>query len=339
MLNIQVFKNFGDYFDSNLPSVIYAPRNRLALAAIHSANPSHDYSFSVVDSKGALAYCLLYVDVNKEIPHVWGVCGPATLWLTGRCTEDMQHDVLSLAAMHVKKVLQNFSVATIAYADYFRCTELMPLTAFLMQQYNCTATLSFSSIIDLSAPQDVLRHRLRERYKATINKGLREYDFEIVDGKTVQRSHIEALHQCHITASGRNVYNDFFWETWQNECEAEAAFMVLAIKANTARGGIFCSMVKGRAYYSIGAFDRSLGKTGLSHACMWKAILYAKQIGLREFEVGRTDFDCLHPDISEKEQTIGFFKRGFGGRNRPVLYLNVTKDCKTNNFQTSIVGN
>jgi hypothetical protein len=83
-------------------------------------------------------------------------------------------------------------------------------------------------------------------------------------------------------------------------------------------------------YYAIGAYDRSLAKTGLSHASLWLALLHAKQIGFTLFETGRTDFFALTPDISTKEMNIGFFKRGFGGINKPVLYLSRNGEEKEN---------
>jgi len=324
MLRILPFKNFGDYSDTNLPSAIFAPRLRDAHAKIHAADPACDHSFSIVTSNETLANCLLYVDKQKEIPCIWGLGGPATFWLTDRCTAELRHDVFKYATSQFKNILAEFSEMAISYADYFNDGILTSPAAYLMQQYNCSASVSFSNVIDLTISQEILRHGLRDSYKSLINRGLKKYTLVCIDGTDVQPCHIAALHQCHVTASGRDVYSSLFWDIWLNECQANAAYLVLALKDGTAKGAILCTQVQGSVYYAIGAFDRSLEKTGLSHACLWEAIRHAKHRGVNEFEVGMTYFDCLRSDASAKEKNIGFFKRGFGGLNRPVLCLNAT---------------
>lgn len=321
MLQVRPFKDFGDYSETDLPFAALAPRVRAALAKIHAADPTFDRSFSIVSSDKSLAHCLLYVDRQKELQRINGIGGPATFWVTGQCEVENRQEVFKLAILQLKKILTENPSAAISFVDYFSNGFLTSPASYLMQQYDCTASLSFFSVIDLMLSPEILRHGLRDSYKSLINRGLKEYTIICIAGEDVRPCHIESLHQCHITASARDVYPDTFWNIWLDECRARAAYLVLALKDGAAKGAILCTCAQECVYYAIGAFDRNLEKTGLSHACLWSAILHARQSGVRQFEVGRTDFDCLHPDVSAKEKSIGFFKRGFGGSNRPALHL------------------
>jgi hypothetical protein len=147
------------------------------------------------------------------------------------------------------------------------------------------------------------------------------FSFVVIDQYSSQHKDINALHECHITASGRDVYPISFWTVWQREIEAGRAFVILAKQGEQVRGACLCTISKSAAYYGIGAFDRSQNDTGLSHACLWQSICHAKKIGLPLFEMGKTYFSCLKPDVTDKEMSIGFFKRGFGGSNLPILHL------------------
>jgi lipid II:glycine glycyltransferase (peptidoglycan interpeptide bridge formation enzyme) len=99
------------------------------------------------------------------------------------------------------------------------------------------------------------------------------------------------------------------------------AYLVVAEDEQGAKGAALYITAENKVYYGIGAFDRSMERSGLSHACMWKAIEHAKQQKYTVFETGHTFYSSVSFSQSEKERGIGFFKRGFGGSNHPILVI------------------
>ena len=325
-MKIVPFSFFSDYSKEALPSALYDPDLRNAFAAINNADSKQDFSFRVEDESGSLAYCLLYHDVAKQPPVFWALGAPATFWFTEKCPVEKKKKVAKLAVAEIKKCLFNSPQSIVSYAEYFVENELLIPTMHLMLEYSCASSLAFSHKIALYHSEELLRSNLRDRYKSLINKGIREFSFVTISKANVSENDIEKLHKCHIVASGRDVYTESFWGVWQKEIETGRAFMTLAEQSGQITGGCLCTISTDTMYYAIGAFDRELTHSGLSHACLWRSIAFAKSQGMAFFEMGRTDFACLKPDVSDKEMTIGFFKRGFGGSNAPVLYLIATID-------------
>ncbi len=323
MIHAVPFSHFSDYKAENLPSVIYDPQLREVSAKIHHAEEKKDFSFSIKDDDGKpLAHCLLYRDDLSEKKQFWALGAPATCWLTTHCPQgETRIAVFKTLLRTFKKCINGHPGTTLYFCDFFQEHAMNPISEYLLQKESCVAELSFSHRVELTNSIEMLHASLRERYKSTINKGTKKFSFSVIDSKNIQEPHIGALHECHITASGRDVYSSAFWNLWLDQIRKGNAFLVMAQDGRKVCGAALYTISRESVYYGIGAFDRSLNKTGLSHSCMWHAICYSHKCGFRYFEVGRTDFSPLHPDITEKEMNIGFFKRGFGGTNRPVLYL------------------
>jgi len=64
-------------------------------------------------------------------------------------------------------------------------------------------------------------------------------------------------------------------------------------------------LYKHKAYYASGVGDSLIRP-------MWQAMTILKDIGIQELEIGWTDYGT-----TEKEKNIEFFKKGFGGEDRP----------------------
>ena len=322
MLEIRPLEGFDAYEAGDIPSVLYSPRIRNVFAAINGPLSGSDISFMIINDGKPLAYFLAYIDYSHEVISLSAPRLPAVFWFTSHFSPQVYFEVKTQSINYFKKCIADYSTINIKFIDFFSYNTLSPIAQYLMQSYKCKTNLVFNHVIDISICQDALKRNLRSRYKQFINKADREFTFVVYDKNNIRQEHIDQLHECHILASGRDVYPEqMFWTAWLKECKAGYGFLVIAYQDMRPVGASLCTIADKTAYYSIGAYDRKITHSGLSHGCIWHAIIYAKNNNLDFFEIGHTYFECVSKGITDKEMSIGFFKRGFGGYNHPCLYV------------------
>jgi hypothetical protein len=201
---------------------------------------------------------------------------------------------------------------------------LLSPASHLLQYENCNPNFYFTINIELTYDLELLYAQVRKSYKNLINRGMKKFDFKIITDNNIEEKYITALHNCHICASGRDVYPEKFWQAWGHLVRQGGAFIILAYLNGEVKGASLFITCHNRIYYGIGAYDRTFQHSGLSHSMMWQSIIFAKESCFQIFEIGTTYYPSLHHDISDKEISIGFFKRGFGGVQTPLLHLTKT---------------
>ena len=174
------------------------------------------------------------------------------------------------------------------------------------------ATPVYTQIIDLTKPIDEIKRGLRKSYKSLVNK-----DVVISD-----MAEIEPYRRLHEQERGvtrpRETWDIQQKMIWQKEafCLLQSSFknMRNPLPSNTTNvAGVLVYYNKDMAYYASGC------STVDSHALMWEAILKAKRLGCKKFEMGEQVFG------DSKEANISKFKRGFGGRTEVRLILEKEK--------------
>jgi len=91
----------------------------------------------------------------------------------------------------------------------------------------------------------------------------------------------------------------------------------LNFKYTVPEAGVFIYYNKHAAYYGIGCSLEGVN----SHAIIWQAILHAKELGCKTFEMGEQVWTG-----DEKLINISKFKRGFGGECYTRLILEKEKE-------------
>jgi lipid II:glycine glycyltransferase (peptidoglycan interpeptide bridge formation enzyme) len=86
------------------------------------------------------------------------------------------------------------------------------------------------------------------------------------------------------------------------------------------------------SYYGVSASKRELFSKPISHALLWQAILKAKSLGCRYFEMGEQLY-CNQGSHTKKELDISKFKKEFGGKTD--VRMNIKWD-KTTDIQADI---
>ena len=171
----------------------------------------------------------------------------------------------------------------------------------------------YTQAIDLSKTEEELHHDLRKSYKSLVNKN------PIIS----VMSDIEPIRKLHVKMYGGETRSKETWFVQQKMIWAKELFALMQVRFPNINRPDLCEPEAGGlfyynehiCYYGVGCSVEGVG----SHALIWRAILHAKKLGCRWFDMGQQVFDG-----GEKDVNISKFKRGFGGETR--VYLEFRKD-------------
>ena len=188
--------------------------------------------------------------------------------------------------------------------DYLEGGIVSVATRFLLQK-DLVARPFYTQIIDLTKTEEELHADLRKSYKSLINK-----DLEHISAGHIP-AFVDIVHHTHrIMHDMKETRSQETWDIQQQMVEAKQMFAVLDASKPAKRcwkvvGGALFWHNEHSCYYGVGC---SLGGAN-SHAVIWKAILHAKELGCKTFEMGEQVF-------SGDDKLIGIskFKAGFGGQ-------------------------
>jgi hypothetical protein len=100
------------------------------------------------------------------------------------------------------------------------------------------------------------------------------------------------------------------------------AFIVFSESNEELIGASYFTHDEMHCLYASGAYSRALFPLPIAHGTIWKGILYAKRIGIKKLNIGEIYLNGSNMEtITQKEQSIAFFKRGFGGAIVPRMQL------------------
>ena len=192
----------------------------------------------------------------------------------------------------------------ICYQDYLIDGNLSVISKYLLAK-GYEVKPYYTQIIDLTKSVEELHSDLRKSYKSLINKH-RVYNCSVKPLKTL-----------HLELKG-NTRPDSTWDIQEQMIIAKQAFCL-------ASGAITqLTMIPDAAilvYYNEHcAYYASASAKIDSHHLIWAAILKAKELGIKSFEIGQQIYDG-----TEKEKGISNFKTGWGGQTKMRLDLRKNK--------------
>ncbi len=187
------------------------------------------------------------------------------------------------------KLIKNFKKiyqGNVWYMDYLE-GGLTEISRFLLKE-GVVPKPYYTQIIDLTQTEEQLHSQLRKSYKHLANTD----DPQVF----VTSESVDWLKDMHIRICGKQTRSD---ETWELQKEMVRQGEALVVTSHSAAGLFLYNSES--CYYGV-------GKGEPAHPVIWRAILHAKAIGCKEFEMGQQVYG------NGKDANISNFKRGFGGK-------------------------
>lgn len=306
----------GGHFDA-----LYGEANLAYYREYCGETDAEDLSFLVLDVTAALCGIRAF---RRRLES--GVAEIACFGLPMLYAEQPQADVSMLARAQrllraeIESVLQAQPIpTTILYRDRLQRGFLSPLGRLLLDRGGVSAA-NFSQIIDLSLPEEILHKGMTKAYKWSVNWGRKNLELRVLDSASITAQDIEQFHLLHVEAAGRETRTPESWALQYEMVRAGEAFCVVARMDGALVSAALFPHSRSHCFYGVSASCRDMFDKPLSHGVIWTALLYAKMLGLRCFEMGEQLFPMApRQPPSQKELGISFFKRAFGGETRVFL--------------------
>jgi FemAB family protein len=200
---------------------------------------------------------------------------------------------------------------------------LSPVALYMLERGAACAT-QFSCDINLQVQVEDIWRNIRKSFKPLINKSKKLLSHTLVTAQTITPDCIEEFKALHLAAAGRRTRNDLSWDIQLQQIRNNDAFIIMSYFGTELVGASFYLMPFRRCDYGVGAYKRELFKEmPIAHGAMWEAILYAKSSNCHYFDVGPYYFSFQLNTVSEKEMSIGIFRKGFTEYISPTFLLNL----------------
>jgi hypothetical protein len=167
-----------------------------------------------------------------------------------------------------------------------------------------TAQVHHSRVVDLDVEKDLRWRAVRKSYRPLVHGALNRYEI--------------GTHSCITPYMGLHraqfglVRNDATFAVQQQMLQLGLAVLVVAVKESAAVGAAYWYVLKDAAYY--GSACRVVDDVG--HALVWESMAILKARGIRWVELGQ-----VTGHNSPKELNVQFFKRGWGGVDKPFTVV------------------
>lgn len=226
----------------------------------------------------------------------------------------------------------------IDHADIALNTFLYPLDVFYEKLLSANGIITYHChdlYVNLQNGIRPIWANMRKSYKSLINNGKNHVLYEIVDGTDRRLNQAFAeFRDLHIQVSGRVTRNEQTWDTLKIGLRHSEGFIILNRNTHSDLiGATLISTTPSTACYSIGAYDRALFHThALGHLNQILAIERLCELGKEWYNIGIFPQRADNPAPTEKEITIGNFKKGFATDVAIVNKLTIQMDENICNF-------
>jgi hypothetical protein len=208
----------------------------------------------------------------------------------------------------------------------FTSSPLSP--SFLSEnQYNFLTKFGYldttlnTQILDLSLKHTKIFNEMRKGHRYDIRRGERTFDVKIFNKDNITKEIFDLYRTLHHKAANRVTRPLVTFEMMYHWIIDGHAILCGASFNSEYVSFALINIYKKGAYYSSACNDPDL-ELGIpaSHIIQWNIIKWLKENGFRFYELGLQQFGTQLFDFpSEKDLSISFFKRGFGGFTIPFF--------------------
>lgn len=190
-----------------------------------------------------------------------------------------------------------------------------------LERFGFLNTTLSTSVIDLSQEIDEIFYGMRKGHRYNINKGKDIYEIDIYDKNNIDRNIFDCYQHLHHKAAGRVTRPQITFDMMFHWVKSGYALLAGIRKNNEYLGFALIITYKSGAYYASACDDPDQDLSiPIGPYLQWSIIERLKIDGYRKYELGLQQFDNQLFDLpSDKDISISFFKRGFGGDIVPVF--------------------
>ena len=305
---------------------LWGPENLKYYRSYFAFARSVDRSFAVSEQGRALLAVRLSCCVDNQGVKSLSFEGLPAPCLEGEdCDSVWRRSAVRLAKKHLDGIFESDAIQVATHRDFLLGGRISFLTHYLLD-LGGRATPEFVRLIDLSPPAEELHSQLTKSYRNQVRWGERNLAIEVIGPGAVAQGLIDTFAELHAEAAGGVTRSRESWRAQQSMVEAGEAFIITGhLQGELVTAALF-TFSDAQCLYGVSASRRDLFHMPLSHALLWRAILHARELGCRSFEMGEVVYPG-HNEVSAKEIGISRFKRGFGGRVHQRLLVRWSTDA------------
>ena len=237
-------------------------------------------------------------------------------------------DVLELAFEHIEELAKQTNV----FLGKFFIDPLIDASPyenfddFDLLKYEYIPNIKTTSIIDLTAGNEMVLQKMRKGHKAAVKAVYRDGGFrvDIFDKNSLYdyQSSLGIMQNIHFMDAGRKTRSDQSWEITYEWIKAGYGILVMLFdeSRNEYIAGAWFMTYKQKAYYgSYAIIDSDLLQGRAGYAIQWAAIKYFIEHEYKCYETGWNFYSSYKDEVDDKVLMISRFKHGFGGKKYPLF--------------------
>lgn len=230
--------------------------------------------------------------------------------------------ILKMTFVHIDELAAECDVKTCL----LKFTPLAPAST-RGNQYNYLMKFGFlntslnTQVLELTDDLNQIYKNIRKGHKYDIHRGEEAFEVNIYDQTNITKEIFDQYRILHHKTAGRVTRPLITFEMMHHWIVEGKAILCGASYQGENVAFDLVNIYKDGAFYSSASDDPD-AETDVptSHILQWKVINWLKEHGYRVYEVGLQQFGAQPYDSpSEKDKTISFFKRGFGGFTTSVF--------------------
>lgn len=177
---------------------------------------------------------------------------------------------------------------------------------------------------------DQILKNYKKRLRYTMNQAAQLWrSFILDDTATEFDSAWNNFKRLHIHLSGRQTRSDDSWISQLNAIKNRDAFLIYLLDdKDTMIGGGYFALTRTEGLYAVGVYDRTLFDRPVGYLVQYAAINEMIRRGIRWYKLGTLPFETDNPTPTEKEVSIGAFKKHFSSHAFPkYIFTHPLTEC------------
>lgn len=175
-----------------------------------------------------------------------------------------------------------------------------------------------------TGPMEEIQKGFRRTLRDRIKQGQKLWKCNTLSSKSGGIDSVwREFQSLHLRVSGRTTRSEESWENQKKAIVDNKAFLIFLRDDHQAMiGGGYFTVSRDEGLYAVAAYERSLFDKPVGHLVQFEAIKEFIERGIRWYKVGHLPFLNDKPEPTEKELSIGHFKKQFSSHIFPKFIFN-----------------